>query len=222
MKLKYSILYLNDVRLSRSQIHKMRGYVGNLFAEHDLIHNHDPETGKLIYRYPMIQFKMIENTPAIIAITDRAVKIFTELFMKLDQIVINGREIPVFERNLDISDVEFGYSNETYMYEFTSPWVGLNQKNFRKFENAGKDEKYRILKSALIGNILAASKGLNVWLSAEQRISAEANLKNNSVMLKGNHVCGFTGVFKTNFVIPDHLGIGKSVSRGYGMVRRIL
>lgn len=222
MKLKYSILYLNGIRLSQSLVHKMRGYIGNLFSEHDLIHNHDPETGKLIYRYPLIQFKIIENIPAIIAVTDRAVKIFNEIFMKLDHIYIEEKHIPVSERDLHISDVEFGYSKETYMYEFTSPWLGLNQKNFREYKNANKDKQYHILKNTLTGNILSASKGLDVWLSREERIIVEANLKNNIAILKGKHVYGFTGVFKTNFILPDHLGIGKSVSRGYGTVRRVI
>jgi CRISPR/Cas system CSM-associated protein Csm3 (group 7 of RAMP superfamily) len=32
---------------------------------------------------------------------------------------------------------------------------------------------------------------------------------------------GFTGEFLVNFDIPDLLGLGKSVSRGYGAVRCI-
>ncbi len=33
---------------------------------------------------------------------------------------------------------------------------------------------------------------------------------------------GFTGTFTftTNFLIPDYLGIGKSVSRGFGTVKK--
>ena len=31
----------------------------------------------------------------------------------------------------------------------------------------------------------------------------------------------FTGKFQANFQIPEYLGIGKSVSQGYGAVRKI-
>jgi hypothetical protein len=45
-----------------------------------------------------------------------------------------------------VEEVEFGYSDEIIMYEFVSPWIGLNQKNFTKYNNAGSDERNRILK----------------------------------------------------------------------------
>ncbi len=32
---------------------------------------------------------------------------------------------------------------------------------------------------------------------------------------------GFVGTFRINFHIPDHAGLGKSVSRGFGTVERI-
>ena len=90
------------------------------------------KTGNPIYRYPLIQFKLIDKTPAIIAIIDRAVSIFAEIFMKLDKIIIEGTLIPVFEKDLKVEEVEFGYSDEIIMHEFVSPWIGLNQKNFTK------------------------------------------------------------------------------------------
>ena len=42
-----------------------------------------------------------------------------------------------------------------------------------------------------------------------------------TVTLKGQKMLGFTGTFKTNFIIPDHLGLGKSVSRGFGVVKKV-
>ena len=37
-------------------------------------------------------------------------------------------------------------------------------------------------------------------------------------LLKGTKVTGIRGEFTTTFAIPDFLGLGKSVSRGYGAV----
>src|SRR6056297_3618832 len=97
--MKTAILYFNDIRLNPSQIHKFRGYVGNVFAEHDLIHNHDTKTGRHIYRYPLIQFKIINKVPCIIALTEKAIQVFTEIFMGLDEINIDGEKIPVNEKD---------------------------------------------------------------------------------------------------------------------------
>jgi len=192
--------------------------VGNEFKEHDLIHNHD-EKGNPIYRYPLIQFKLIEKTPAIIAITDKAVKIFAEIFMKLDRIVIEDTVIPVFEKDLKVEEVEFGYSDEIFMYEFASPWIGLNQKNFKKYNDAGNDEKNEILKKIMTGNILSMAKYLDCRLSQDQKIKIGHKLKEIKVNLKDKSMTAFTGIFKTNFYLPDYLGIGKSVSRGFGTVK---
>ena len=220
--MKKSTLLLNNVYLKPSQVHKFRGFVGNAFKNHDLIHNHDLKTGKPIYRYPLIQFKLIDNIPAIIAITDRAVSIFSEIFMKLDKIIIEDTVISVFEKELKVEEVEFGYSDEIFMYEFASPWIGLNQKNFIKYNDAGRDEKNEMLKRVMTGNILSMSKHLDCWLSQDQKIKIDHKLKEIKVNLKGKSMTAFNGIFKTNFCLPNYLGIGKSVSRGFGAVRRMI
>ena len=221
--MKKSTLLLRDIRLKPSQIHKFRGFIGNLFRDYDLLHNHDQVTGKMIYRYPLIQFKLINCIPAIIAVTDQAVDLFSLLFMKLNEIFIEDMKIPVFEKDLHVENVEFGYINETFMYEFISPWMALNQKNFRRYaESDSEIEKTRILRQTLIANILSMSKYLGCWLEKEQKIHVEIRTSEKPVNLKGKTMIGFTGMFKTNFMIPDGLGIGKSVSRGFGTVRRVI
>ena len=220
--MKKATLSFSNVNLGASHIHKFRGFIGNFFKSHDLIHNHDLKTGKPIYRYPLIQFKLIDKTPAIIAITDKAVKIFAEIFMKLDKIIIEDTVISVFEKELKIEEVEFGYSDEIFMYEFVSPWIGLNQKNFIKYNDAGREEKNEMLKRGMTGNILSMAKYLDCWLSKDQKIKIDHKLKEIKVNLKGKSMTAFNGIFKTNFCLPDYIGIGKSVSRGFGSVRRVI
>ena len=219
--MKKATLKFNHVQLHPSRIHKLRGYVGNLFKDHDLIHNHDVNTGKQIYRYPLIQFKRIEETPVVIAITDQAIEIFMEIFMTLDEIRIDNAVIPVREKDLQLETANFGFTEETYMYKLVSPWIGLNQTNHLNYVAAGsRTEKATVLKRAMTGNILSMAKGLGCWLEKGQQIKLDLQLKEKPVTLKGKKMIGFSGIFKTNFMIPDHLGIGKSVSRGFGTVKK--
>ena len=221
--MKKSTLFFNSIRLKPSQIHKLRGYVGNAFKNHDMIHNHDLTTGKVIYRYPLIQFKLIDNIPTVIAITERAVEAFREIFMKLDSIHIDGCGIPVHEKNLKVEDVDFGFYVDTFMYKFVSPWIGLNQRNYKNFSMLETEtERCGLLKRILIGNMLSMSKYLGVQLEDDQQIKVDIRLKSQNVILKGKKMMGYRGIFKTNFMIPDYLGLGKSVSRGFGAVRKIL
>ena len=221
--MKKATLKLSNVFLKPQQVHKLRGFVGNLFRDHDLIHNHDPETGKVIYRYPLVQFKLIDRVPSIVCITEKAVSVFHALFMKLDHVSIEGMDIPVFEKNLKVEEVAFGYSDETFVYEFQSPWIGLNQKNYAEYEKAPDDAVRKdLLKRILTGNILSMSKYLDHRLAPGQTVRTDLTVKPGPVQLKGKSLLGFRGVIKTNFMIPDHLGLGKSVSRGFGVVKKLL
>ncbi|MDI6782187.1 MAG: CRISPR-associated endonuclease Cas6 [bacterium] len=73
-----------------------------------------------------------------------------------------------------------------------------------------------MLDRTLIGNILSMSKGLEYVVT--EQIRAEVDVKPVSTTLKGVSMIGFMGTFSINFYIPDYLGIGKSVSRGFGTV----
>lgn len=221
--MKKAVLKLNNVSLKPQQVHKLRGFVGNLFKNHDLIHNHNQETGRVIYRYPLVQFKLIDRVPSILCVTEKAVTVFHDLFMKLDTVTIDGMEIPIFEKDLKLEDVAFGYSDETFVYEFQSPWIGLNQKNHNKYENTPDETaRKKLLKRILIGNILSMSKHLDYRLAPGQTIHADLTVKPGTVKLKGKSMIGFKGVIKINFIIPDYLGLGKSVSRGFGTVKKLL
>lgn len=223
MLIKKAVLLMGNIHLNPYQIHKFRGFIGNLFSKYDVIHNHDPESGKPIYRYPLIQFKRIDSCPCIVAVTDAAVHLFSEIFMKLDNILIDEVPIPVYEKNLKVEEVAFGFSKDVFVYEFISPWIGLNQRNYREYIRTRDDKRKRdILKKALTGNLLSMSKYLGHWLAKDQKIETEILLEENTVNLKGNPLLGFRGIFKVNFLIPDDLGIGKSVSRGFGTVRRFI
>ena len=96
------------------------------------------------------------------------------------------------------------------------------KKNFKRYNNEGNDEKNQILTRVMTGNILSMSKYLDCWLSKDQKIKIDIKLKEIKVNLKGKSMAGFNGIFKTNFLIPAYLGIGKSVSRGFGAVRRVI
>jgi hypothetical protein len=46
-------------------------------------------------------------------------------------------------------------------------------------------------------------------------------LRRRKCELKGTSFIGFLGEFMVNFAIPDYMGLGKSVSRGFGTVKRV-
>ena len=54
-----------EINLQTRDAHKLRGYFGTLFREHSpLLHNH-LESGETQYRYPLVQYKVIGQTPML-------------------------------------------------------------------------------------------------------------------------------------------------------------
>lgn len=86
--------------------------------------------------------------------------------------------------------------------------------------DADRLERRDLLRRILVGNLLSASKGLNYTAIEHIRLEI-GHVKERACQLKGTQVIGFDCEFMASFSIPDHLGLGKSVSRGFGIVKMI-
>jgi len=63
------------------------------------------------------------------------------------------------------------------------------------------------------------SKSLGYQVPGQIRV--ETDVRPLKRRLKDVNVMAFTGRFHANFQIPDLMGVGKSVSRGFGAVRQV-
>ncbi len=218
------IIFLSN-HLHRADIPKFRGFLAQTYPNYNLIHNH-LEDGKLRYLYPQIQFKTIDGHPTIIGILD-GISILKQVFMELNKMKIGHKEETIFEKSITLKEEEFGVVESYIDYQFLSPWIALNQRNYKKYKEMEKisdvDERYnqikKLLKKVLIGNIISISKSLDY--TVKEQIKVEHLLKEVPVKLKSTDMNAFSGVFRTNFYLPDYFGLGKSVSRGFGMVKKI-
>ncbi len=124
-------------------------------------------------------------------------------------------------RGIDVRQVPFGLDGTFHSYDFVTPWLALNQENYHAFYRArSADERHDLLRRTLAGNLLSMSKSLGYQVP--DRIRSEVDVRPLKQRLKNVNVMAFAGMFHVNFQIPDYLGIGKSVSRGFGTVRQIL
>lgn len=219
-KIKIAYLTFPENQFKLNDVHKIRGYLGNIFKDYDMFHNHKKD-GTLIYRYPLIQCKVINKKLNILAI-DKAIEIFSNIFFQTNQVEINNQIIELKEKELKIKEFELGITEEMISYEFITAWLGLNQNNFEIYKKANQEETQEILKKCLVGNILAmCHKNNGLDYEIKEKLKVEINLFPIKTILKGNYFVGFRGKFKVNFFIPEFLGLGKEVSRGFGVVKRI-
>lgn len=217
MILKILRLTLHSDAPMRGDGAKLRGFFATSFNEHALLHQH--VTDKLIYRYPLIQYKMLGDGPLILGINEGA-EVLKEIYDKFDEIKLGDSVYSVMERGVILRSEEFGCSSTIQSYRFATPWLALNQKNYDRYRRASREERRDLLRSILVGNLLSASKGLGYV--AKEHIRLEMGVVTEEICrLKDEKVTGIRGEFMANFEIPELLGLGKSVSRGFGAVSRL-
>lgn len=207
-----------EIQLRTRDAHKLRGYFGNLFKEESpMLHNHW-ETGEVRYRYPQVQYKIIDEVPMLVGIEEGA-ELLSKLFLKIKEIEIDGQIYPVHSKNIESQVVETGYSDTLKEYQFQTLWMALNQKNYKIYQRmTDEKEKQQMLNSILIGHILSFFRNMEIELNETERLMAKVNVVEKFTNFKGNKMLAFTGSFLVNATLPDFIGIGKSASRGFGAV----
>lgn len=217
MDLNILIFKLEKSLIDRRDIPKLRGFIADKYPQYVELHNHIENRGYK-YGYPVIQYKVIDKTPALIAINE-ACSLLMKVSFELKNINIGSKEIDINEKEYVIKKEKLGISEDLIDYDFISPWMALNQDNYKKYLSFDKAEKENLLKRILIGNVLSMSKSLSY--SVEEEIKTQLDLEPCKVNFKNQTMIAFKGKFKINFHIPDYLGLGKSVSRGFGTVRKL-
>lgn len=197
--------------------HQLRGFFATKFNEYTELHQHNAD--KFIYCYPVVQYKMIGNVPTVIGINEGA-EVLKQIFDEYQEIRLGENTYQIVERGISLKDEVFGISDKIRSYEFATPWLALNQENYKKFYTLkGVPDRDEFVRKILIGNLISMSKSLGYDVPGQIKCDAQVHFRKDR--LKDVSVMTFTGTFQANFLIPDNLGIGKSVSRGFGAVRQI-
>lgn len=217
-KLQICRIKFPEIKLQTRDAHKLRGYLGNLFKEHSpILHNHY-EDGRFRYKYPSIQYKVINNVPTLIGIEEGA-ELLPSLFLKIKELDIDGQKFSINTKNIALTNEKVGYSNSLHEYQFATLWMGLNQTNYAKYHKLEREvEKQDMLNAILIGHILSFFRNTGVELNANERLMAKVNVEEKSTQFKENKMIAFSGGFIANALLPDEIGLGKAVSRGFGTI----
>ncbi len=219
MQIKIITLKFPELKLQTRDAHKLRGYFSTIFQDiSTLLHNHQND-GKPIYQYPLIQYKVVDGVPYIIGM-EQGAEVLEKLYLNLKEIDINGKKFPLIDKEISIRQVETGVSPQFHRYQFKTLWLALNQENFDAYRQLPSELKKEKLVKILIGNTLAFSKGINYFVEKELKIEI-LRFSEGQTLFKGKKFIGFRGEFSINFKFPDLIGIGKSVSRGFGTIVRV-
>ena len=208
--MKYSILKIKtDKGYRLRDLEKLRGFLIQKYEGNTKFHNHI--SGNFDYSYPKLQYKLIKNNLAIMAIEEVS-DLNLKLFEEIEYIDIFGDMFFDVKKELIIKNEDIIYSrNEMFNYKFITPYLPLNEKNFSKYLKG----EYS-LERAITNNILEVLKGLGIWLEKDNKIYTSTNLEITSRNLKNVNMIAFTGNFSTNIKFPNYFSLGKRKSLGYG------
>ncbi len=197
----------------------LRGAIAVLYPNEILLHQH-LEDGAVKYNYPLVQYKYISCKCLIVGIGEGA-KVINNLNLIGESVTFFRQEFRILKKDVSFQESPYGTTNTTTSYSILTPWLALNEKNYDKYQKLGSWQKRKeLLEKILIGNIISMSKSLGYTVPEPIRVNV-GNMKEVPTSLKGTPMLGFLGSFSVNFEIPDYWGIGKSVSRGFGTVKRV-
>jgi len=207
-----------DIPLRTRDGHKLRGFFGNLFREHSpLLHNHF-EDGSLRYAYPLVQYKVIKRIAHLTGLNEGA-ELLMELFLRIRELDIDGNKYPVLSKNIVKQNFKLYDTGKISHYRFVNPWMALNQDNYKKYINLSREEQKQLLQRILTGNILSFYKSMGYRTNTG--INVLINVKEKQTLFKNKKMLAFEGEFATNALLPDLIGLGKAVSRGFGTIKKL-
>lgn len=189
--------------------------------ENVLFHNHLKGNG-FLYKYPLIQYKRIGKRPSIVCVEQGVDEIHNYFEKRNWDINISGRWLDMKILKLNLNQFTIQVWNHQFEYALKN-WIALNQKNYKEFtEMDSMSAKIKFLEHILIGNILSFAKGIEWTIESPVKVTIVDLKLLHKVKLKGNDVIGFNIDFRTNVFLPNHIGLGKSSSLGFGMVFQML
>ena len=210
-----------DVQIEPYEIPALRAALAEKAGwEHSLFHNH-ASADKVIYRYPLIQYKTYRKQPILFCIeagVDEAHHFFQN---KSWQIRIGDKQLDLKVESLDLRKVKVGIWKTKFRYRMWN-WVGLNPKNFEEYGKLeGIKNQIEFLEKKIIGNILSFAKGIGWRIEEQIKVDILDLSPMKTIKLKKTKLSAFDLTFQTNVSLPQYMGLGKSPSIGYGMIKTI-
>ena len=208
------VIFKGRDKFSKSSAKALRGYFGNFFRNIVEFHNHLDQI-TFNYKSPNIQYRVIDGNLSILGINEGGDILLNSIEkIKLDEIVLDGIDNKIKEKEIKITFPELEIKDERYDYKFESFWIALNEENYKKYQKGEFS-----LDNQLRNNILEFFKLSGV--QATKRIIAVGEFEEHKIIEKDTVILGFTGTFKTNVNLPDLIALGKRKSVGFGIIKRI-
>jgi len=206
--------------LSQREIPYFRGAIlSKVPREMDIFHNHAGDILK--YRYPLIQYKRINNHAAIICIGE-GTQAIGNFFAACDfHLQIGNREETFEIKEMKADRVIIQTWENKFRYSIRK-WLPFNQHNYETYQSLdGLVAQVEFLQRILIGNILSMCSSMNIRVEKQIQCEIIRILDSNNLRYKDVLMQSLDVEFDVNVCLPDFIGLGKGVSQGFGMIKQV-
>ena len=185
--------------------------------ENLLFHNHLGDN-TFLYKYPLVQYKIIKGCPAIFCL-DAGVEEIHKLFGQKNWVVnLKGVESKLEVEDLNLTSSELLVNGQLKTYTIRR-WQALNEVNYRKYQALDSMvERLQMLERILVGNILSFAKGVDWHIDEKIQVKILNTPLLKPGRMKDVTVNAFDLTFRCNVSLPDWMGLGKGASTGFGVI----
>ena len=215
MILRMFTLFLEPEHPLQFSSDAFRSFLNKELAEYSALPRND--STRFIYRYPVLQCKQVKGDLMVTGISQGA-DCLCQLTHDRPRVGAGENSCRITSRDPAIRPELFGVGDTTSTYEFLTPWLALNQQHAKKFYDLkGKPERDAFMQKLLTSHLHMLAKSLDYEITIPLMCEAKVRFKRERIDRENAMV--FLGRFQTNLRIPDYLGIGQLVSRGYGTIK---
>ena len=168
------------------------------------------------FLYPRVQVKILNEQIYIIGIHEGVDPVLS-VAEKFEMFDFGNITFEVQDCDIENVDQQFIPSSQLVRYRFITPWVALNHMTGGKYRFLTNQEKPSYLNRLLGQNIifLANEVGINLADNIYTKVKVSSLFPRP---VDENKWGAFMGEFKTNFVLPNYIGVGNGITRGFGTI----
>jgi len=197
----------------RKTPYQVKGVLMNQFPDEEIVPMLDGSYRQQ-FLYPRVQVKVLNEQIYIVGINE-GVDPIKSIAKKMDFMDFGNITFQVLDSEIEEHSDRFQPVSKLIRYRFVTPWVALNQTTGHRYRSLNNADRVNYLNRLLGQNIVFMAREMGMEL--EENIFTKVTLSSLFPRpVDENNWGSFDGEFRANFVLPNYLGIGNGITRGYG------
>ena len=206
--------------LERGELSALRGaLVAYTGRQLDRLHNHEANSRKAIYRYPLVHYRVERGLAALFCLGEGTEDMRHLLGGEPTVLHLNGREV-----KLEVKDIAIDYFQPRVvdrMIDYAvSSYLPLNQKHEAVFKRLDDYARGDYLSRLLVSHLMAFASGVGWHIPDRVRVELAAARSLRPAPYKGTSRFHFDVRFRCNLDLPAGIALGKAVAMGYGVIQK--